>query len=53
MLRLIHDAMAWFESRTGLVGKLKPLLDHPVPKGSKWAYVFGSATFCFLLCCKS
>ena len=49
-LRLIRDAIAWFESRTGLIAKLKPLLEHPVPKQSKWAYVFGSATlFSFVL----
>lgn len=29
---------------------VKPLLDHPVPPGSRWSYVFGSATlFCFIL----
>ncbi|MGB0009172.1 MAG: cytochrome b N-terminal domain-containing protein [Candidatus Sulfotelmatobacter sp.] len=50
MARLIRDAVAWFESRTGLIAKLKPLLEHPVPKQSKWAYVFGSATlFSFVL----
>lgn len=46
----IQRLIAWFESRTGLIAKIKPLLDHPVPKGSKWAYVFGSATlFSFVL----
>ncbi len=38
------------EDRTGLVAKIKPIMDHSVPKESKWAYVFGSATlFSFVL----
>jgi ubiquinol-cytochrome c reductase cytochrome b subunit len=46
----IQRTLAWFESRTGLIAKIKPLLAHRVPKGSKWAYVFGSATlFSFVL----
>lgn len=50
MLILIRNAIAWFENRTGLIGKIKPMIEHPVPKSSKWAYVFGSATlFTFVL----
>jgi ubiquinol-cytochrome c reductase cytochrome b subunit len=50
MLILIRNSIAWFENRTGLIGKIKPMLEHPVPKSSKWAYVFGSATlFSFVL----
>src|ERR1700684_1230548 len=50
MAILIRNAIAWFENRTGLIGKIKPMLEHPVPKSSKWAYVFGSATlFTFVL----
>lgn len=46
----VQRLLAWFESRTGLIAKIKPLLEHPVPKGSKWAYVFGTATlFSFIL----
>ncbi len=46
----MRPIIAWFESRSGLIAKIKPLLEHPVPKGSKWAYVFGSATlFSFVL----
>ncbi len=38
------------EDRTGLVSKTKKIMEHPVPKESKWAYVFGSATlFSFVL----
>ncbi|MGH9504125.1 MAG: cytochrome b N-terminal domain-containing protein [Terriglobales bacterium] len=46
----IRHLVAWLESRTGLIAKIKPLMQHPVPKESKWAYVFGSATlFSFIL----
>ena len=38
------------DDRLGIVKTLKPIMDHRVPKESKWAYVFGSATlFAFLL----
>ncbi|MGH9511835.1 MAG: cytochrome b N-terminal domain-containing protein [Terriglobales bacterium] len=50
MGHLVRRIAAWFESRTGLIAKIKPMLEHPVPKESKWAYVFGSATlFSFVL----
>ena len=50
MLSPIRHLVAWFESRTGLIAKIKPLMEHPVPEKSKWAYVFGSATlFSFIL----
>ena len=40
----------WIDDRSGLSEMFKPLMDHPVPPGSKWSYVFGSATlFCFIL----
>lgn len=40
----------WINDRSGISEMLKPLMNHPVPPGSKWAYVFGSATlFCFVL----
>ncbi len=46
----ITGAIDWFEDRSGLISKIKPIMEHPVPKGSKWAYVFGSATlFSFVL----
>ena len=50
MLKLLRSSYDWLEDRTGLVAKLKPVLEHSVPKESKWAYVFGSATlFSFIL----
>jgi ubiquinol-cytochrome c reductase cytochrome b subunit len=49
-LDTLRGMAACFEDRTGLIAKMKPLMEHPVPKTSKWAYVFGSATlFSFLL----
>ena len=40
----------WFDDRTGFAGLVRPMLEHRVPPGSKWWYVFGSATlFAFLL----
>ncbi len=40
----------WIDDRTGISEALNPLARHLVPRGAKWAYVFGSATlFCFVL----
>lgn len=40
----------WMEERMGLGELVKPLMDHLVPRGSSWFYVFGSATlFAFIL----
>ena len=50
MLAFLKNMVAWFEDRTGLISKIKPIMEHPVPRESKWAYVFGSATlFSFIL----
>lgn len=50
MKRFFKKAGRWINDRSGFSQMLKPLLDHPVPPGSKWSYVFGSATlFCFIL----
>lgn len=50
MKQFFHKAARWIDDRSGLTEMLRPLLEHPVPPGSKWAYVFGSATlFCFIL----
>ncbi len=40
----------WLEDRTGLGAVARRLLEHPVPPGTGWLYVFGSATLmAFLL----
>lgn len=50
LLSTAKGLVAWIDDRTGLVKNLKPILEHRVPKESKWAYVFGSATlFSFIL----
>jgi ubiquinol-cytochrome c reductase cytochrome b subunit len=33
-----------FEDRTGIWRVLKPIVQHPIPPNTGWAYVFGSAT---------
>jgi len=50
MKHFFKKAARWINDRSGFSEMIKPLLGHPVPPGSKWAYVFGSATlFCFIL----
>ena len=50
MKQFFKRAGQWVDDRSGISEMLRPLLEHPVPPGSKWAYVFGSATlFCFVL----
>lgn len=39
-----------FEDRTGIWKLAKPIIQHPIPPGTGWAYVFGSATLtCFIV----
>ncbi|MGN6401811.1 MAG: cytochrome b N-terminal domain-containing protein [Flavisolibacter sp.] len=50
MKRFLKKTASWINDRSGFSEIVKPLMNHPVPPGSKWAYVFGSATlFCFML----
>lgn len=46
----LKNAWHWFDDRSGFSKLLLPVAEHPVPPGSGWAYVFGSATlFAFIL----
>jgi ubiquinol-cytochrome c reductase cytochrome b subunit len=50
MKRILTKIWIWVDDRGGISEALRPLLQHPVPAGSRWSYVFGSTTlFCFLL----
>ena len=50
MLSLLQSAWHWFDDRTGTSKLLGPVIAHPVPRGAKWSYVFGSATlFAFIV----
>jgi ubiquinol-cytochrome c reductase cytochrome b subunit len=47
MLRRLWHA---FDDRIGLTSTIVPIITHPVPPGTGWMYVFGSATlFAFLV----
>lgn len=49
-MKWLTNIWKWFDDRSGITENILPLIKHPVPPGSKWAYVFGSATlFCFVL----
>jgi ubiquinol-cytochrome c reductase cytochrome b subunit len=44
LTRLLHGVWRWIDDRLGISATLKPIAEHPVPRGSGWWYVFGSAT---------
>ncbi|HVW13362.1 MAG TPA: cytochrome b N-terminal domain-containing protein [Mucilaginibacter sp.] len=49
-MKILKRIWHWIDDRSGLTEIFLPLIKHPVPPGSKWSYVFGSATlFCFIL----
>jgi ubiquinol-cytochrome c reductase cytochrome b subunit len=48
-MKVLSTVWHWIDDRTGLTGVLKTLMRHPVPPGTKWAYVFGSATLAAFL----
>lgn len=46
----LHAVGHWFEDRTGVWSHVREFLRHPVPPGTDWRYVLGSATLvAFLL----
>ena len=50
MKRRLKKIWHWIDDRSGITELVKPLMNHLVPPGSKWSYVFGSATlFCFII----
>lgn len=49
-MRWLRAGWGWIDDRLGFTVFFKPILEHPVPRGAGWAYVFGSATlFAFII----
>ncbi len=41
---VVRRTLHWMDDRTGIGAFMKPILDHPVPPGTGWWYIFGTAT---------
>src|SRR5580704_2213036 len=44
LMRFLAAVWSWIDDRTGVSSAVRPIMEHPVPRGSGWWYVFGSAT---------
>jgi ubiquinol-cytochrome c reductase cytochrome b subunit len=43
---LLRKVWETIDDRLGITAMLAPVMNHPVPSGARWWYVFGSATLC-------
>ncbi len=43
-MSVVKRTIHWLDDRTGIGAFAKPILEHPIPPGTGWWYVFGSAT---------
>jgi ubiquinol-cytochrome c reductase cytochrome b subunit len=49
-MKIVDNLIAWLDERTGLKDPILKAVTHPVPPGSKWLYVFGTAIMtCFIV----
>jgi ubiquinol-cytochrome c reductase cytochrome b subunit len=53
MIRILREIGNWFDARLSLRATLRPMMEHPIPRGSAgpmgWWYVFGSASLTLLI----
>jgi ubiquinol-cytochrome c reductase cytochrome b subunit len=46
ILQFLKKTWETLDDRLGVSAVLDPIMKHPVPRGARWWYVFGSATLC-------